>query len=130
MKKLVFQTCESKECYMIEKDKVGLKNLYVVSRRHIFDDETSGLTCTTCGKVTNINDIKIQDLKDLKKIEKAAKKNKSGQTTVDTEKINIMKVSGHLSGHNVLINNVIIEQKVIGENVIEVKKTRGRPKKA
>jgi len=132
MKKLVYQTCDSKECYNIEKDEIGLKNLYVVSRRHIYDDETNELICTTCEKISNLNDILIQDLKDQKKLERAEKKkNKSGQITVNTEKINIIEVSEQ----KVVNNNVVIEQKVNGQsvniinNITEIKKGRGRPKK-
>ena len=138
MKKLIFQSCESKECYLIEKNDVGIKKVDLISRRHIYDDETNIITCTVCNTSYNLNDILIQEQKDLKKLARAEKKvanNKSGQITVDIKKTEDTKLFGQESGQKVINNNVVKEQKVVAESVnnddkiIEVKKSRGRPKK-
>jgi len=54
MKTYVFQSCDSKECLKIEKEKIGAKNIDIISRLHYFDEEKNQNVCITCGKRTNI----------------------------------------------------------------------------
>jgi hypothetical protein len=133
MEKLIFQSCDSKECFLIEKNDVGAKNIDHISRRHIYNDETNIITCTVCNISYNLNDIILQEQKDLKKLVRAEKKmlnnSKSGQVAVDIKKTIVLEVSGYESEHKIINNNVAEEQKVMAESVIEVKKSRGRPKK-
>ena len=52
------QSCDSKECYKIEKELVGVKNIDVITRIHQYNDDTNEIKCITCGRISYANESK------------------------------------------------------------------------
>jgi hypothetical protein len=71
------QSCDSKECYNIEKGLVGIKNVDIITRIHEYNEDTSEIKCMTCGKISYANkssELKKENkiiAKNIEKIEKA-----------------------------------------------------------
>jgi hypothetical protein len=59
------QSCDSRECYKIEKERVGVKNIDIITRIHEYNDKTNEIKCLTCGKISYANETK--KLKEEKK---------------------------------------------------------------